>query len=79
MILNIRVDYKTASISTMERSAQKLEGIFKDLQKHYSVKEHLQIKTCNRTEFYLVLDECKTPDIDCEEFMIETDEDAVKH
>ncbi|MCE7699115.1 MAG: glutamyl-tRNA reductase [Methanobacterium paludis] len=79
MILNIRVDYKTASISTMERSAQQLEGIFKDLQKQYSVEEHLQIKTCNRTEFYLVLDECTIPNMNCQDFRVETDENAVKH
>ena len=80
MILNIRVDHKTANISTMERSARKLDDIFEEIMEKHSVREHIQIKTCNRTEFYFVLDdELDVTTADCTDFTVETDDDALKH
>ncbi len=80
MILNIRVDHKTANISTMERSAKKLDDIFEEIMEKHSVREHIQIKTCNRTEFYFVLDdEWDVTTVDCPDFTFETDDDALKH
>lgn len=80
MILNIRVDHKTANISTMERSAKKLDDIFEEIMEKHIVREHIQIKTCNRTEFYFVLDdEWNVPDADCPDFTVETNDDALKH
>ena len=35
MILNIRVDHKTANIGTMERSAQKLDVAFQEILEKY--------------------------------------------
>ena len=58
MIINIRVDHKTADISRMERLSQKLEVVFNDIMERYPVQEYLKIKTCNRAEIYLVLGEC---------------------
>ncbi|KAF5076462.1 glutamyl-tRNA reductase [Methanobacterium aggregans] len=78
MILNIRVDHKTASIGTMERSAHKLDVAFQEIQNKYPVEEHLQIKTCNRTEFYLVLKDCSM-EVECDDFVVETDEKALEH
>jgi glutamyl-tRNA reductase len=80
LILNIRVDHKTANISTMERSARKLDDIFEEIMEKHSVREHIQIKTCNRTEFYFVLDdELDVTTADCTDFTVETDDDALKH
>jgi len=80
LILNIRVDHKTANISTMERSAKKLDDIFEEIMEKHSVREHIQIKTCNRTEFYFVLDdEWDVTTVDCPDFTFETDDDALKH
>ena len=58
MILNIRVDHKTADISKMEKSSQKLDVLFNTIIERYPVNEYLNIKTCNRAELYLVLEEC---------------------
>ena len=55
VIVNIRVDHKTADISKMERSSQKLEVFINDIMEKYPVQEYLKIKTCNRAEIYLVL------------------------
>ena len=65
MILNIRVDHKTADISKMERSSQKLDILFNTILERYQVNEYIHIKTCNRAEIYLVLQECdvETPTI----------------
>jgi glutamyl-tRNA reductase len=79
MLLNIRVDHKTADISKMERSSEKLELVFKDILEKYPVKEYLMIKTCNRAEIYLVLGECSIENLQCDDFVIEADDAAMKH
>jgi len=58
VILNIRIDHKTAEISQMEQLNQHMEGIFQEINQNHSVNEYLQIKTCNRQEMYLVIDKC---------------------
>jgi glutamyl-tRNA reductase len=64
----------------MERSAKKLDDIFEEIMEKHSVREHIQIKTCNRTEFYFVLDdEWDVTTVDCPDFTFETDDDALKH
>lgn len=79
MILNIRVDHKTADISKMERSSQKLEGVFNDITKKYPVQEYLKINTCNRAEIYLVLAERPSESFDCADFVVEYNDQAMEH
>ena len=79
MIVNIRVDHKTADISKMERSSQKLEVFINDIMEKYPVQEYLKIKTCNRAEIYLVLDECSIENLQCDDFVIEFDDNAMEH
>lgn len=79
MILNIRVDHKTADISKMERSSQKLELVFNDIMEKYSVQEYLKINTCNRAEIYLVLGDHPIESFDCADFVVESNDDAMKH
>ena len=69
MILNIRVDHKTADISKMERSSQKLESVFNNIYERYPVQEYLKINTCNRAEIYLVLGECSIENLQCDDFV----------
>ncbi len=57
MILNIRIDHKTADIRKIEESTMKMEEIFAKIREDHKVQEHVQIKTCNRSEIYLVMDE----------------------
>ncbi len=79
MILNIRVDHKTADISKMERSSQKLDVLFNNILEIYNVQEFLSIKTCNRAEIYLVLEECDLDNIRSNDFVIESDDNAMLH
>jgi glutamyl-tRNA reductase len=79
VILNIRVDHKTADISTMERSSQKIEVVFNDIMERYPVQEYLKINTCNRVEIYLVLGECAIENLQCNDFVIESDDNAMEH
>ncbi len=79
MILNIRVDHKTADISKMERSSQKLDILFNNILEMYQVNEYLKIKTCNRAEIYLVLGECDIENIRSSDFVIESDDNAMRH
>jgi glutamyl-tRNA reductase len=77
------VDHKTADINTMESSSGHLEAIFQDLNTNYSVHEHISIKTCNRAEYYVVLDE-SVRDSFCfngldDGIVVESDEEAMKH
>ncbi len=80
MILNIRVDHHTADIAQIEMATRKLEYLFEYSQNESNVQEYLYIKTCNRSEIYLVLNEL--PDSllsDPNNFIIERDKDALRH
>lgn len=80
MIINIRVDHHTADIAQIERATRDLEQIFENSQSSGDVQEYLYLKTCNRSEIYLVLREL--PDgllSDPDSFIIEMDEDALRH
>lgn len=79
MILNLRVDHKTADISKMERSAQELDRLVEIIRQKYLVREYIHIKTCNRIESYLVVDEFDLEEIKPQDIIIETDSDALKH
>ena len=78
MILNIRVDHKTADINQMEKSSEQLGIVFKEIIESYDVHEYVELKTCNRAEIYLVLDE--HPDnVLIENFVTDYDNDAIEH
>ncbi len=79
MILNIRIDHNVADICTIEKSTQQMDELFEKIKDEYSVHEYLQIKTCNRAELYLVLNDCYIDDTDFGDFVIETDDDALNH
>ncbi|MEN4007474.1 MAG: glutamyl-tRNA reductase [Methanobacteriaceae archaeon] len=79
MILNIRIDHKTADIRTIEKSTRQMDEVFLRIKKEYVVEEHIQIKTCNRAEIYIVLEDINLDDPDFDAFVIETDDDAIKH
>ena len=79
MILNIRVDHKTADISKMERSSQKLDVLFNTILEKYQVSEYLNIKTCNRAEIYLVLEDCDLENLRSNDFVIESNDNALEH
>jgi glutamyl-tRNA reductase len=79
VILNIRVDHKTADISKMEKSTEKLDVVFNNIIENYPVQEYVQIKTCNRAEIYLVLGECSIEDIQCDDFVVESNDTAIEH
>ena len=79
MILNIRVDHKTADISKMEKSSQKLDVLFNTILEKYQVNEYLNIKTCNRAEIYLVIEDCDIENLQSNDFVIESDDNALKH
>jgi glutamyl-tRNA reductase len=78
MILNIRIDHKTADIGTIEESTQLMDELFAKIQENYQVSEHLQIKTCNRAEIYLVMDEYPS-NYEWNGLMVEKDEQALEH
>ena len=60
MILNLRVDYKTANIDAMESIARQMDQLFLDLQEKYSIVEYVEISTCNRKEYYIHNDNMST-------------------
>ncbi len=79
MILNIRIDHTTADINTIEKSTHELEGLFDDISNTHHIQEYLKIKTCNRSELYLVSDDFYLDNFNFRNFVVETDDDALKH
>ena len=57
MILNIRIDHKTADIQTMEKGVSYLNDLFQYLDSNYTISEFIPIQTCNRTEYYFKLND----------------------
>ena len=78
MILNIRIDHKTADINKMEESTRRMDEIFAKIQQEHKVQEFIQIKTCNRAEIYVVMDECPL-DYHWNGLVVEKDEKALEH
>ncbi len=81
MILNVRVDHQTADIVQIERLTRELDIISREIQGKFSIHEYLYLKTCNRSEVYLISDKLKEDDIpmDLSNFVVETDKDALRH
>jgi glutamyl-tRNA reductase len=78
VILNIRIDHKSAEISQMEQLSQLIDKIFKDINQNYPIIEYLQIKTCNRQEMYMVMDKCGL-DYNWDGLVVEKDDEALEH
>jgi glutamyl-tRNA reductase len=78
VILNIRIDHKTAEISQMEQLSRLIDEIFQEIAQEHSMKEYLQIKTCNRQEMYLVIDKCDL-DYQWDGLVVEKDDVALEH
>lgn len=78
LILNIRVDHKTADINQMEKSSEQLGIVFKEIITNYDVREYVELKTCNRAEIYLVLNEHPDKRL-IENFVTDSDDDAIEH
>jgi glutamyl-tRNA reductase len=80
MILNIRVDHHTADIAQIERATRELEYVFEYSQSARDIQEYLYMKTCNRSEIYLVLKELPEGLLsDPNNFIIERDVAALRH
>ncbi len=79
MILNIRIDHTTADIGQIEKSAQKMDNLFSYICSNHDIYEYLEIKTCNRYELYLILDNYRLNDFDIGNFVVQTDDDALRH
>jgi glutamyl-tRNA reductase len=78
MILNVRIDHNTADICTIEKSTRQMDELFEKIKSEYIIHEYLQMKTCNRAELYLILDNYND-NIDFLDFIVETDDDALTH
>ncbi|OED29951.1 glutamyl-tRNA reductase [Methanosphaera sp. WGK6] len=77
MLANIRIDFKIADIETMENSYTKLDSIIKELHEKIEIKEEITLKTCNRYEVYLIVDE--DINIPTTTFIVEKDDVAINH
>ena len=79
MILNIRIDHKTADICTIEKSTRQMDELFEEIKSECFVDEYIQIKTCNRAELYIVLDDIHYDNLNFDNFIIERDDAALEH
>ncbi len=79
MILNIRIDHKTADICTIEKSTQEMEELFSEIKRECVVNEYIGLKTCNRAELYIILDNINYENFNFANFVVETDDNALNH
>lgn len=79
MILNIRVDHHTADIAQIERATKEMEYIYQKIQIS-DVQEYLYMKTCNRSEIYMVTTTFPEKLISkSDNYVIQEDEKALRH
>lgn len=79
MILNIRVDHHTADIAQIERASRELEDIFGLCQCDDDIREYLYMKTCNRSEIFLVSNKPQEELFSTTNFIVDQDENALRH
>ncbi|RAP53271.1 MAG: glutamyl-tRNA reductase [Methanosphaera sp. rholeuAM130] len=77
MLLNIRIDFKIADIGTMEQSYSKLDELNSKLHGELDIQEEVTLKTCNRYEIYLIIDE--DVNLPTTNFIVEKDDVAINH
>lgn len=79
MILNIRIDHKSADIGTIENTTHEMDQLFQKIKKECMVEEYIHIKTCNRAELFMVAHEIQAENFNFDNFIIETDDNALNH
>jgi len=79
LILNIRIDHKTANISTIEKLSLEMDKLISEIDKKCCINELIQIKTCNRAESYLILEKDHISGVTFDNFIVESNEDALRH
>lgn len=77
MLVNIRIDFKIADVGSMENSYAKLDALNEKIHDNVKVLEEVTLKTCNRYEIYLILDE--DINIPTTTFIVEKDDHAINH
>ena len=77
MLVNIRIDFKIADIETMEKSYAKLDMINAELHEKLDILEEVTLKTCNRYDIYLLIDE--EVNIPTTTFIVEKNDMAINH
>ena len=77
MLVNIRIDFKIADVGSMENSYKKLDALNEKIHRNVKVLEEVTLKTCNRYEIYLVLEE--NINIPTTTFIVEKDDHAINH
>lgn len=77
MLVNVRIDFKIADVGSMENSYKKLDELNKKIHNNVNVLEEVTIKTCNRYEIYLILE--NDINIPTTTFIVEKDDHAINH
>jgi glutamyl-tRNA reductase len=77
MLVNIRIDFKIADVGSMENSYSKLDALNEKIHNNVKVLEEVTLKTCNRYEIYLVLEE--DVNIPTTTFIVQKDDSAINH
>lgn len=77
MLVNIRIDFKIADVGSMENSYKKLDQLNEKIHKNVNVLEEVTLKTCNRYEIYLILE--NNIDIPTTTFIVEKSDNAINH
>ena len=77
MLVNIRIDFKIADVGSMENSYAKLDALNEKIHNNTTVLEEVTLKTCNRYEIYLILEE--DINIPTTTFIVEKDDNAINH
>lgn len=77
MLVNIRIDFKIADVRSMENSYAKLDALNEKIHNNVKVLEEVTLKTCNRYEIYLILEE--DINIPTTTFIVEKDDNAINH
>lgn len=75
MLVNIRIDFKIADVGSMENSYAKLDALNEKIHNNVKVLEEVTLKTCNRYEIYLILEE--DINIPTTTFIVEKDDNAI--
>jgi len=77
VLVNIRIDFKIADVGSMENSYAKLDALNEKIHNNTTVLEEVTLKTCNRYEIYLILEE--DINIPTTTFIVEKDDNAINH
>lgn len=77
MLVNIRIDFKIADVGSMENSYKKLDQLNEKIHQNVNVLEEVTLKTCNRYEIYLILE--NNIDIPTTTFIVEKSDNAINH